>query len=457
METETSEDEHTANPESAETLGLLWVHPKTAFTPLTSGVLSLGRGAGMSVELDFGSVSRHHASIRRQGPLHVVTDAGSRNGTRVNGRLIDEAPLSDQDVLRLGDAIAVVVRLRASLLQGDFFDEPVPGVVAGPRTRLLWNRIPSLARSDASILIEGPTGTGKEVLASALHGASGRRGAFVAQNCAALPEGLAEALLFGHARGAFTGAQGAAPGLFVAADGGTLLLDEVLDLPLAQQAKLLRILEDGLVTPLGQTRPRRVDVRVITTAHAPLAGAVAAGKFRADLFARLAGVTLRLPALAERREEIPGLFARFLRDARVDPQRLRASFVEALCLSDWPLNVRELRQVAKALATTFASDQVLGRSHLEQVMTHFSALSPRTPAPTAGLPATEPSPRRAAWLARHSDELKRLRLALAQFKGNVSLAARSVGISRQQAQRLLVADTPQDVKTKAGGSPDESS
>ena len=223
-----------------------------------------------------------------------------------------------------------------------------------------------VAQTDADVLIEAESGTGKELLARLIHRASSRASkAFVAVNCSAFPENLLESELFGHVRGAFTGAMTAKPGKFQLADGGTLLLDEIGEMPLSLQPKLLRVLQEREVDRLGDTRPVPVDVRVIATTNRPLAAQIEASLFRADLFYRLNVIPLSIPPLRERRGDIPSLAEHFLR--KYEPSSKRAQFhispelALALCEYDWPGNVRELanfirRAVALAHSPTLGAD-----------------------------------------------------------------------------------------------------
>jgi len=218
-----------------------------------------------------------------------------------------------------------------------------------------------IARSDAAVFIRGESGTGKELLARAIHRASPRaEGPFVAINCAAIPEHLVEAELFGHRKGAFTGADRDRAGLFEAAHGGTLFLDEVGDLPAGTQAKLLRVLQEGEIRPVGASESRPVDVRILSASHVDLHQAVSTGRFREDLYYRLDVMTLELPPLRERREDIPLLAGRFLQEVRErSPECVARAFapeaMEALLAAPWPGNVRQLRNVVEqtaALAVT---------------------------------------------------------------------------------------------------------
>ena len=227
-------------------------------------------------------------------------------------------------------------------------------VGSSPSMRELKAYLPKLARSPATVLVQGESGTGKEAVAEAVHRCGARAGKpFVAVNCAALPEALIESELFGHERGAFTGASHARAGHFRQAEGGTLFLDEIGDMSLAAQAKLLRALERREVTPLGSSRPVAVDVRVVAATHQNLPELVAAQRFRADLYYRLNVAPLLLPPLRERREDIPLLFdAATQRLNRRDQAAVGAPDAEllgCLCAHHWPGNVRELHNVLEAL------------------------------------------------------------------------------------------------------------
>jgi transcriptional regulator with PAS, ATPase and Fis domain len=333
------------------------------------------------------------------------------------------------DVLRLGGWVGVIS------------DAPEPvselsqGLFGGGILRRAIAPLATAAPSDLPIVLEGETGTGKEVVARAIHAWSGRSGPFVAVNCAALPHGLAEAELFGYRRGAFTGADRASPGFFRSADGGTLLLDEISELPLALQAKLLRVLEQREVQPLGEPRPVPIDVRVVVAGQESLLDAVRERRFRADLLARLDGMSVRLPPLRARREDVPALFCQLWRalGQRAQPA-LEFAFVERLCVHDWPLNVRELVLLVRRLLVFYAEEPSLRAGHL-----------PARIGELAERPRSASSPRDTASAEKASDdatsleriELPELIAALRAAQGNVTRASTLLGITRQRAYRLI--------------------
>lgn len=288
-------------------------------------------------------------------------------------------------------------------------------VGASPAIRAVQKAIGLLADSDATVLISGETGTGKEVVARAIH-RHGRRGGkpFVAVNCAAIPAGLLESTLFGHVRGAFTGAVADQRGSIRAADGGTLFLDEIGDMDLAMQAKLLRVLQDRVVTPVGG-KPIGVDVRVLAATHRDLAAEQRAGRFREDLYWRLGVVPLLLPPLRARPDDIAELATHFLALAGGRPRALSAAALARLVLHPWPGNVRELRNAMERVAAMVRHD-VIGADDLNFLRA----------APAPETRADETLPNAVARLERAM-----LRQALDSAGGNRAEAARRLGIPRQ--------------------------
>jgi two-component system response regulator AtoC len=367
-----------------------------------------------------------HAELYRQGPLYVLRDLGSTNGTWLGGRRIEHAPVSPGCVVRIGEWVGVFLKSTSNSEEGTRFGELAPGLFGGPALAELLAPLRRAAPSNLPVLLIGDTGTGKERLARATHHFSGRSGPFVAVNCSALPEHLAEAELFGYRRGAFTGAERASSGYFRAAHGGTLFLDEMPELAPAQQAKLLRVLDDGHVVGLGESSGVSVDVRVVSASQTPLRELVEKGRLRRDLAARLSGLELRLPSLAARRAEIPMFFKHFLkRQCGGRPPAVEARLVEALCLHDWPDNVRELELVTRRLLAVHGHEASLGRQHLPA---GFAALSEDLG--TSVRPSSPPKGRR-------EHELSRVERELANNGGNVKAAAGTLGISRQRVYRLL--------------------
>ncbi len=458
---ETAPEKSTSSHRSGALTAILWVHPIEQLSRLDKPAMLLGRAEDAAIPLAGDRVSRRHASIRKHEGQWLLRDEGSRNGTRCNGQLVSERPLSENDVLRVGDWVGVVLKLDATHADPSaFFFEPIPGVLAGPRTESLWRQVRTVAHSDLPVVVEGETGTGKEVVGQAIHALSGRAGDCVAVNCAALPEGLVEAQLFGHVKGAFTGAHQSSSGYFGAAHGGTLFLDELLELPLAQQAKLLRAVEEGAVTPIGATQPRSVDVRLIAATQKPLWRLVEERRFRADLQARLSGVVLKLPPLRQRREEVPRLFKRLLDGTPLASVPMRASFVESLCLYNWHMNVRELVQTAHRARVLLSDVPELSATHFRALVGgirpphDYDLDTDRTSVPEIADPpdyAATLAPRseaeareqdllgrrRFAWLQRNREHLRTLLASLSHNGGNISQSARELGISRQRAHRLL--------------------
>jgi DNA-binding NtrC family response regulator len=289
--------------------------------------------------------------------------------------------------------------------------------------------------TDATVLVTGESGTGKEVVARALHAESRRRGGpFVALNCSALPGDLVESELFGHVRGAFTGADRDREGLFEAADGGTLFLDEVGDLALPAQAKLLRALEERTVTRLGSNKPVTVDVRVVAATHRPLDRMAADGGFREDLLYRLRVIPMHLPPLRERREDIAPIALHFLAEMAARHRRPVRALGEgarrALLAYDWPGNVRELRNAIERAVVLAEGDEIEAADLPPQLLESAAPLRP-VDAALADLPFAEARER-----AVDAFERAYLQAALERH-GNVSAAARALGLHRQSLQKKL--------------------
>ena len=379
---------------------------------LGSRAATLGRDPGDeigAVTLRDNRMSRRHASVGADALGVTVRDLDSKNGTWANGRRVERARLSSGDVLRLGDSVFVAM---------------VDELGADPGSPVLLGRSPAMSRvrqligkvapSPLSVLVVGPTGTGKELVAQAIHQLSGRPGKLVPINCAALPDTLVENALFGHERGAYTHATDKADGAFVRAHRGTLFLDEVGEMALSAQPKLLRALETGEIQPLGASAPLRVDVRVVAATNRALGGAMSEGTFREDLYARLCGVTVETPPLADRRIDVMELLDRFLPS---DHPPITADLAEALVRYDWPHNVRELKQLADRLPVLFGDRDVWDVGVLD---------SPMRPTIVDVASNTGEAPGREAILE-----------ALAACQGNVKEAAEALGRSRRQLYRWM--------------------
>lgn len=312
-------------------------------------------------------------------------------------------------------------------------------VGASPAIRRVLDDIVALQSSDrTSVLITGESGTGKELVARAIHAGSARANRpFVAINCSAIPETLAESVLFGHLKGSFTGASVDRRGSFELADGGVLFLDEIGDMAPLIQAKLLRVLEDGMVEPVGATSPRKVDTRIIAATNADLDSRVAESRFRQDLFHRLARFRVRLPPLRERKEDVPLLAQHFVNvlceEMGLPPRSLPRDVLDRLQAYDYPGNVRELRNLV---------EQALIRSAGSPLRPEHVLLPAPLMARQAQSDASPPSsPRDGGWgqLPLNLKELQRLALreAMVRSRGNVSAAARLLGIGRSTLYREL--------------------
>jgi len=403
--------------------------------PLSKPEIRIGRERSCEIVIDDAIFSRHHALLR-VGKVLTIEDLGSTNGVVLHGKRLARnapAPLAIGDAFHVGpyafliaagdDTTASSSRLSGSdrLRVEDPTMEGVPSFVR------------EVARSSTSVLILGETGVGKDVLAETLHKLSGRKGEIARVNCAALAEPLIESELFGHEKGAFTGAATTKVGLLESAQGGTIFLDEIGELPLSTQAKLLRAIESREVLRLGSIRPISIDVRFLAATNRDLPAEVAAKRFRHDLYFRLDGITLSIPPLRERGHRIAGLAARFLETACVSARRpLRPLAIETLEVlegHDWPGNVRELKAVIDR-ALLLSRDGAIGVRHL--------AFSPRVAEDDREEPTDEAddpflatlSPAQLAERAQYVDALDR-------SAGNQTRAAKLLGVSRSTMTNRL--------------------
>jgi two-component system NtrC family response regulator len=356
-------------------------------------------------------------------PVLVMTGSGSVSASveamRLGAVTVLEKPVQLQ---ALETEVRQAMESQAELVVALGNAEEAGIVGNSPAIRAVLDVLLLAAPTDATVLVEGETGTGKELVAQALHRLSRRPGGpFVPVNCAALPEGLLESELFGHTRGAFTGATETRQGRFRQADGGTIFLDEIGEMPLGVQSKLLRVLQERMVQPLGSDKAHPVDVRVIAASNRNLEALVAEGKFRADLFYRLDIVPLRLPPLRERAEDVAQLAAHFLRRRGGEP-RFTPSAIEALSHYSWPGNVRELENLVERLTVL----KPAGDLDVGDLPPHMFA---DRPAPgQAPVPLPPDGVDLYAVLGELEDRL--IREALTRAQGNQTHAARYLCLNR---------------------------
>ena len=399
--------------------------------------VALGRGAERRAELAGTELtvrvpdkwmSSRHARIEPSFGRWVLTDTESKNGSIVDGHTTKRAVLTDGSLIELGHTLFLFferlpIEADAPPLLELGPHDGAPGTITlMPSWQTELTRLRQIASSEIPMLIEGESGSGKEVIARAIHGQSGRKGAFVPVNCGALPDNLVESELFGYKKGAFSGAQTDSEGLVRAANGGTLFLDEIGDLPPSSQASLLRVLQEREVMPVGGTRAVEIDLRVVAATHRDLDDMVAEGSFRHDLFARLAGFRVAVPTLNERRTDL-GLLIGALH-TRLFPEGHPGFDIDAarlLLRYPWPLNVRELEQ-ALATAQVLAGTGLVRAEHLPD--------SVRT-----GRPPGAPRP---VALSEIDQKVRdQVVSALREHQGNVSAVARALDKDRKQIQRWI--------------------
>ncbi|WP_437774197.1 sigma 54-interacting transcriptional regulator [Sorangium sp. So ce1097] len=411
-----------------------------------------GGRALLDVRLEDGWVSSRHARVTRDGGRLCLEDLGSTNGTFVNGVPRQSAQLAEGDLIELGHTFflfrEVAAPDEAPGDAGPAADPPFGLATFAPALADRFAALRAIAPANIPVVLQGESGTGKEVVSRAVHALSGRPGPFVAINCGALPGSLLESELFGHRKGAFSGASEDRPGLIRAADRGTLFLDEIGDLPAASQTAFLRVLQESEVVAVGATRPVKVDLRVVVATHRDLPAMVERGDFRGDLFARLSGFVLELPPLRRRREDLGLLIAALLR--RVAPDRageiaMSCEAARVLLLREWRLNVRELEKCL-ATAVVLAGS---GRIELDHLPPPVSA--PRCSAPPEAArpeaPAAEPQRPAAEDKARREALIRLFR----EHRGNISAVARAMGKGRTQIHRWIARYGIEPADYRGGG------
>ena len=398
---------------------------RTRRVPVPEGGIVLGSARGTSVLLEDRHVSARHSVFFVRGDRLYVEDLGSRNGTYVGGARIERAWTTEGATVSIGQA--TVVCTAESVWAGEDeleeLGEPLPGMAGGSvAMRRVSAAVRRLARLTAPVLVTGESGVGKELIARALHHEGHRRTSpFVAMNVASLPRELVESELFGHERGAFTGAVVRRVGAFAEAEAGTLFLDEIGELPIDAQPKLLRALDGYEVRRIGSGGSgRRVDARIVAATHVPLLERVERGAFRRDLYHRLEVFVVEVPALRERPGDIPPI-ARAILDVlapEVGPRELSPGAVAQLAAHPWLGNVRELRNVLHRASDLARDARVLDAVAIQRAFRSGPGSSNGAPAGMSFTPGLAH-----AWLRR--------------YQGNVSAAARAAGLPRTTFRKLL--------------------
>ncbi len=387
-------------------------------------------------QIDDRRLSRRHATLSPEGEHVIITDNDSRNGVFVAATKVRACTLDKPRAVRFGDTVLVVEPSR----HAEVAERPASAALIGssPAFAEACSKAHLAAESGLPALLLGETGVGKELFARAIHEWSLRSGRFVALNMAALPADLCESQLFGHVRGAFTGAHRDEDGAFATADRGTLLLDEIGELPAYLQPKLLRALEAREIAAIGATRTRTVDVAVVAATNADLGREVEAGSFRRDLFARLAGVVIRIPPLRARLTDIPSLMRHFLPGTSWS-----AAFIETALSHAWPMNVRELGTVCARLK--LLGHSVLEREHLSALL---AELSPVLPASEKVPAASEPPP----GTRKKKPPRAELEAILERLHGNIAHTAKHYGCAVKQIYRWVEKDRIDLSRFRAPGS-----
>jgi DNA-binding NtrC family response regulator len=423
-------------------------------------VITIGAMEENDISLDDDTVSRMHCRIYVDGDQYMIEDLGSTNGTFVNRVRVREAWLNPNHLITLGKTeirfSPIDERVRIVPSERDRFGEIVG---RDRRMREMYSILEKISPTDATVVIEGETGTGKDVVARSVHGASRRKdGPFMVFDCGAVPENLIESELFGHEKGSFTGAHASRQGVFELGNGGTVFLDELGELQLDLQPKLLRVLEQREIKRVGGTKPIKVDVRIVAATNRNLEEEVRAGRFREDLFYRLTVVRVKLPPLRDRREDVRMLARHFLEHGSFNRDReghrkvanFAPGVLDRLGEYDWPGNVRELHNVVER-AVSFAEGDTVELADLPEHIAWPRSGSGSIPPPhdvapptdhAIALPDMRPSDiegtfkdAKERWVA--SFERDYIASLLRKNNGNISHAAREAEIDRKYFRKLM--------------------
>jgi DNA-binding NtrC family response regulator len=413
--------------------------------------LGVGTAQGNELMLTDPTISRHHLSVTSTKHGVVVRDLGSTNGTRIGAVRVQIGTIDDGATIELGRTKLRVRHLDEPIVEPLAIEDSFESVLGqSAAMRRLFALLPRIAASESTVLLEGETGTGKGRIADAIHSASPRsKGPLVVLDCSSIPESLVESELFGHEKGSFTGAFGEREGAFEQAAGGTIFLDEIGELPIDMQPKLLRALEDRTVKKVGGNKPIKLDVRIIAATNRDLRGEVNRGTFRSDLYFRLNVVRLLVPPLRERREDIPILVRHFYQQLAPGHEP-SPELVDLLLRQSWPGNVRELRSSVERAVLFGGTDPTLQDASREFEAPNASAAEsiepPAVPAKVESRDERAASPESfdpaegfraakeravAAWEARYLEKL------VAHVNGNLSEAARLASMDRTHLRDLL--------------------
>lgn len=440
---EPAHDDDEDEPPLCAELRLVFVAPSSivtipAFPMAHKKLMTIGRRTSCDIPIDSGGVSEDHATVyalEKEDSWEVVlTDCGSTNGTTVNGTRIKSQQLKDGDIVGIGSSYLVFREHQTSIA-----DCKIPGIIGcSPEIREIRRQIEMFASRKSTVLLQGESGVGKEVVAVALHSMSGRNGPYVPYNCASLGESLAHSILFGHKKGSFTGALTDQDGLFAQASaggGGTLFLDEIADLKMDAQSLLLRALDSPTYRPYGSQVDEKSKARVVTGTKTVVRSATEQGLFRDDLFQRIKSPTIRIPPLRERREDILLLAKHFLQNSK---RPLSSGLARELLLHPWPGNVRELKstlEIADAIAEQSGKPEIRAshcRKEMEESALAWNKLHPAVDA----LPLSDSTQDPGKPIGRPTKEV--LEQVLAECGGRLLRAAKYFRVDRKTIRRWLV-------------------